>query len=156
MASYNERCGCDGGLPSEFYQIERIITDINNHPPTPGTNGYWMIWNPATRKYEESTVPLPDGTLPDISDATKGWYLTNDGERVYWAKVNGGGGDKEFAFTQSVASATWEIQHDMDKYPAVTVVDTGSNVVIGEVVYNDQNKITITFSSAFSGKAYLN
>lgn len=92
MASYNERCGCDGGLPSEFYQIERTITDINNHPPTPGTNGYWMIWNPAKRKYEESTVPLPEGTLPNISDATKGWYLTNDGERVYWAKVNGGGG----------------------------------------------------------------
>lgn len=92
MASYNERCGCDGGLPSEFYQIERTITDINNHPPTPGTNGYWMIWNPAKRAYEESTVPLPEGTLPDISDATKGWYLTNDGERVYWAKVNGGGG----------------------------------------------------------------
>lgn len=92
MASYNERCGCDDALPSEFYQIERTVTDINNHPPTPGTGGYWMIWNPAKRKYEESTVPLPEGTLPDISDDTKGWYLTNDGERVYWAKVNGGGG----------------------------------------------------------------
>lgn len=92
MANYSNHCGCDDALPSEFYQIERTITDINNHPPTPGTGGYWMIWNPAKRKYEESTVPLPDGTLPDISDATKGWYLTNDGERVYWAKVNGGGG----------------------------------------------------------------
>ena len=92
MANYSNHCGCDDALPSEFYQIERTITDINNHPPTPGTGGYWMIWNPAKRKYEESTVPLPEGTLPNISDATKGWYLTNDGERVYWAKVNGGGG----------------------------------------------------------------
>lgn len=92
MANYSNHCGCDDALPSEFYQIERTITDINNHPPTPGTGGYWMIWNPAKRAYEESTVPLPEGTLPDISDATKGWYLTNDGERVYWAKVNGGGG----------------------------------------------------------------
>lgn len=92
MANYSNHCGCDDALPSEFYQIERTITDINNHPPTPGTGGYWMIWNPTKRKYEESTVPLPEGTLPDISDATKGWYLTNDGERVYWAKVNGGGG----------------------------------------------------------------
>lgn len=80
-------------VPSEFYQIEAKITDLNNHPPTPGNNGYWMIWNPITRKYEESTVSLPEGTLPDISDATKGWYLTNDGERVYWSQVQGGGGD---------------------------------------------------------------
>ena len=80
-------------VPSEFYQIEAKITDLNNHPPTPGNNGYWMIWNPITREYEESTVSLPDGTLPDISDATKGWYLTNDGEHVYWAQVQGGGGD---------------------------------------------------------------
>lgn len=84
-------CSCSP-VPSEFYQIERTITDINNHPPTPGENGYWMIWNPTTRKYEESTVDLPEGTLPEVSDTTKGWYLTNDGERVYWAKVNGGGG----------------------------------------------------------------
>lgn len=86
-----KHCDCNNALPSEFYQIERTITDINNHPPTPGTNGYWMIWNPTTRKYEESTVPLPDGTLPEISDDTKGWYLTNDGENIYWAEVQGGG-----------------------------------------------------------------
>lgn len=78
-------------VPSEFYQIEAKITDLNNHPPTPGNNGYWMIWNPTTRKYEESTVALPEGTLPDISDATKDWYLTNDGEHVYWAQVQSGG-----------------------------------------------------------------
>lgn len=80
-------------VPSEFYQIEAKITDLNNHPPTPGNNGYWMIWNPITRKYEESPVALPEGTLPDISDATKGWYLTNDGEHVYWAQVQSGGDD---------------------------------------------------------------
>lgn len=89
--STQKHCDCDNALPSEFYQIERTITDINNHPPTPGTSGYWMIWNPTTRKYEESTVPLPDGTLPEISEDTKGWYLTNDGENIYWAEVQCGG-----------------------------------------------------------------
>lgn len=86
-----KHCDCNNALPSEFYQIERTITDINNHPPTPGTNGFWLIWNPTTRRYEESTVPLPDGTLPSVSDDTKGWYLTNDGENIYWAEVQGGG-----------------------------------------------------------------
>lgn len=86
-----KHCDCNNALPSEFYQIERTITDINNHPPAPGTNGFWLIWNPTTRKYEESTVPLPDGTLPEISEDTKGWYLTNDGKSIYWAEVQGGG-----------------------------------------------------------------
>lgn len=87
----SKHCSCENNLPSEFYQVERTITDINNHPPTPGTNGYWMIWNPTTRKYEESTVPLPDGTLPEISEDTKGWYLTNNGKNIYWAEVQSGG-----------------------------------------------------------------
>lgn len=37
------------------------------------------------------TVILGAG-LPDISDATKGQYLTNDGDKAYWAEVQGGGG----------------------------------------------------------------
>lgn len=50
---------CDDNLPSEFYQVERAITEINNHPPKPGDNGYWMIWNPDTHQYEESTIKIP-------------------------------------------------------------------------------------------------
>lgn len=77
-------------VPSEFYQIEQNITKINNHPPKPGNNGYWLIWNVETKQYEESNIPLSDGTLPEVSDDTKGWYLTNDGEKVYWAEVQAG------------------------------------------------------------------
>lgn len=80
-------------VPSEFYQIEENITEANQHPPKPGSNGYWLIWNTTTKQYEESDIALPEGTLPDISVATKGWYLTNDGDKVYWAEVQGGGGD---------------------------------------------------------------
>lgn len=55
----SKHCSCENNLPSEFYQVERTITDINNHPPTPGENGYWMIWNPATHKYETSDIKTP-------------------------------------------------------------------------------------------------
>lgn len=77
-------------VPSEFYQIESNITSMNNHPPKPGNNGYWLVWNVTKQEYEESDIPLPEDTLPDVSDSTNGWYLTNDGERVYWAEVQGG------------------------------------------------------------------
>lgn len=64
--------------------------------------------------------------------------------------------DKTFVYTQAVSSDVWEIQHNLDKYPAVTVVDSGGSVVIGEVVYIDKNNVRITFTSAFGGKAYFN
>ena len=64
--------------------------------------------------------------------------------------------DKTFVYTQAVSSDVWEIKHNLDKYPAVTVVDSGNSVVVGEIVYIDKNNIRITFASAFSGKAYFN
>jgi hypothetical protein len=59
-------------------------------------------------------------------------------------------------FNQSSAATTWNITHTMEKFPSVTVVDSSENVVIGEIIYNSNSSITLTFASAFSGKAYLN
>ena len=64
--------------------------------------------------------------------------------------------DKNFVYVQATSSNIWEITHNLNKYPAVTVVDSGGSVVIGEIVYIDKNNIRITFASAFSGKAYFN
>lgn len=64
--------------------------------------------------------------------------------------------DKNFVFSQNVASSVWEITHNLNKYPSVTVVDSGMNIVIGEVTYLNENEIQIVFTVPFSGKAYLN
>lgn len=48
-------------VPSEFTEIEQNIIAINNNPPKPGSNGFWLIYNPETGEYEESDIPLPDG-----------------------------------------------------------------------------------------------
>ena len=77
-------------VPSEFYQIEDNITEINNNPPKPGENGYWLIWDVTTHQYKESAIPLPDGTLPEINVDTSGKYLSNDGKKAYWAEVQTG------------------------------------------------------------------
>ena len=77
-------------VPSEFYQIEDNITEINNNPPKPGENGYWLIWDVTTHQYKESDIPLPDGTLPEVNADTSGKYLSNDGKKAYWAKVQAG------------------------------------------------------------------
>lgn len=65
-------------------------------------------------------------------------------------------GDKNFVFNQNVASNIWEVNHNLNKFPSVTVVDSGKNIVIGEVLYINENYLQISFSSPFSGTAYLN
>ncbi len=69
---------------------------------------------------------------------------------------DGGDGDKTFVFTQAVPSDKWIVNHGLNKYPSVTIVDTAGTVVIGNVDYVDINNVIISFSSAFAGKAYFN
>jgi len=70
--------------------------------------------------------------------------------------ISSGIGDKTFNFTQTVPSAVWTIQHDLGKFPSITVIDTGNTVVTGQYTYIDNNNVTLNFSAGFAGKAYLN
>jgi hypothetical protein len=60
-----------------------------------------------------------------------------------------------YTHDQITAQSTWNIVHDLNRKPAVVVVDTAGNVVIGSIQYIDNWTITINFSAPFSGKAYL-
>ena len=64
--------------------------------------------------------------------------------------------DKTFIFTQGTPSTSWVIQHNLGKFPSITVVDTADTVVVGDYNYTDDNNVTLTFSAGFAGKAYLN
>lgn len=64
--------------------------------------------------------------------------------------------DVHYTHDQISASATWTVTHNLGKCPSVTVVDSSGAVVIGDIVHDSINQLTITFSGAFSGKAYLN
>ena len=65
-------------------------------------------------------------------------------------------GAPTFIFTQNVPSTTWNIQHNLGKFPSITVIDTGDTVVTGEYNYTSNTNVILTFSAAFAGKAYLN
>ena len=92
----------------------------------------------------------------DLSGSTNGFSktLTTDGELLTWT-------NRTYTHTESSGSDTWTITHNMNRHPSVTVVDSAETVVIGTIVYNSANQITLTFfadDSAYSliGKAYLN
>ena len=67
-----------------------------------------------------------------------------------------GSGDKSFTFTQSSASATWNINHNLGKKPSVSIADSADSLIHGAVSYTDLNNLTISLSAPTSGTAYLN
>lgn len=63
---------------------------------------------------------------------------------------------ENYVHDQQVASDTWTVVHNLNKYAAINIVDTSNDIIMGEVKYNSLNQLTITFTAAISGKAYLN
>lgn len=57
---------------------------------------------------------------------------------------------------QIMSSNVWIVNHTLDKFPSVSVVDTGGNLVMGDVEYITTSQLKISFNHEFSGKAYLN
>ena len=70
--------------------------------------------------------------------------------------ISSGVGDKNFVFNQAVASATWTVQHNLNKFPSCTMVLSTGQQGYGDVTFIDENNLTITFAGAESGKAYIN
>jgi hypothetical protein len=64
--------------------------------------------------------------------------------------------DKSYVHNQISASTIWDINHDLNKFPNITIVDSAGNVVVGDIQYISENEIAVVFSAPFSGKAYLN
>lgn len=60
-----------------------------------------------------------------------------------------------YTHIQAVASSTWIVTHNLGWYPNVVVQDSTGTTVEGDITYNTRSKLTLTFSGAFSGRAYL-
>lgn len=101
----------------------------------------------------------PDKTLSIQSPEQK----INVVHRTQTVNLNNGGrrglpgepGDKNYiqSFTNRDVLT---IHHNLNKNPAVTVIDSAGTQVEGTVEYIDLNTVKLAFSSPFSGKATLN
>jgi hypothetical protein len=64
--------------------------------------------------------------------------------------------DKTFIYDQVTPATIWTVQHGLNKFPSITVVDTAKSVVVGNYTYVDNNNVILEFSAPFAGKAYFN
>ena len=93
------------------------------------------------QQLSEAIQGLALSTTDDLSEGVTNLYFTP--ERV------------SYTHTQGVASTTWNITHNLHFYPNVTVQDSAGNIVEGEIAYTNSDSLVVTFSTAFSGEAYL-
>lgn len=114
--------------PNDYYDFE--VTRIEDHPTLDDT-------------YFISVVPISGNSNSTLSN------------NEYYA-FTPATGDLSYTHNQSSASNSWVITHNLGKKPSVTIQDSAGTDVHGEVEYNSDQKLTITFSSAFSGTAFLN
>ena len=110
---------------------------VINQPPS-----NTIVVNPPIGSTSASTVV-------DVSDATTGPQGPAGPQGVPGA--SGG----FFTFTQASPASTWTISHGLGYRPNISVVDSAGSQVEGNTVWTDINNLTITFSGAFSGVAYL-
>lgn len=60
-----------------------------------------------------------------------------------------------YRHTQNAPLTTWTVNHNLNFYPNVTVFNSAGNQVEGNVAHTNETSLTITFSTAVSGKAHL-
>jgi len=144
-----EYLGGNGSISMDHYYtivnflMEKNITNIVKSIDTSDTA--FINMTPTTPSSGDVTITASLSATGTPDNTT---FLRGDNT---WIKA-----DKDFVFTQGTPSATWTIQHNMDKLPAVAAVNNNNMIVYGDVLYVDNNNLTITFSGGFSGKAYLN
>jgi len=56
---------------------------------------------------------------------------------------------------QGSSSNTWTIPHNLNFFPNITTMDSAGAVCEGEIQHVNRNTARVTFSSPFSGDAYL-
>jgi len=54
------------------------------------------------------------------------------------------------------AGVAQTIAHNLNKFPSVTVVDSGGSHIVGDVQHINENSFTITFTASFQAKVYAN
>lgn len=134
-------------------------------------NGYWLlqgnllITGGLTQYVDDGSVDLPNlyDALP-IDNETIYWEEIKDEEdnvvgRILKSKltdISDIESDKTYYHTQGTSSNEWHINHNLGKYPSITAFDSSNAQVHGDIIYNNLNEVTLTFSASFAGYAYLN
>ena len=120
-----QACECDCKLPTEFYQIEDNITEINNHPPYLGDNNKWMIWDVGKQEYVESDIEVVAGEedYQTKDNLTTSITAESTDEQYPSAKAT-------YDYGQSIAQSTGKIDAITVNGTPQTIEDKTAKIVV--------------------------
>jgi hypothetical protein len=108
-------------------------------------------------------------SIDTITDSGSGYstlavtFIEGNGSLVgnkYYAMAYSPKGQTDKNFVSSnisfSANTAETINHNLNKFPSVTTVDSAGSHVVGDVQHINDNSFTITFTSSFTGKVYAN
>jgi hypothetical protein len=122
-----------------------VIVEVGN----PNVRGEYSVTSSYDYEDDNNFIVI------DVTAVNTNGSLTDEAYYVF-SSTTTSGTDKKYTHVQSSAAATWTITHNLDKQPAVSVVDSTDNVIICEVEYTSLNQVELRFSTPYSGKAYFN
>jgi hypothetical protein len=114
---------------------------------------------------QAGTVPLPNPGVTGPGGVIS-FFVTNGD---YWLHIAGQSfyvivdldpnlthvWPSTFRWEQAAPASTWVIQHGLNSYPSVSVLDPANEELFGEVDYVDDDNLTITFGAPQAGVAFL-
>ena len=121
-------CECDCKLPTEFYQVEDNVTEINNHPPYPGDNNKWMIWDVNKHEYVESDIEVIGGGGGDYQtkdNLTTSITAESTDEQYPSAKAT-------YEYGQSIAESAGKIDAITVNGATQTVEDKTAKIIVNK------------------------
>jgi hypothetical protein len=95
---------------------------------------------------------------PVVGQLYVGDHAVYSWDGVKWVATSigdSGDGQAGYYHTQLSPSDSWTIHHNLDRYPAVVVLDSSNRQVFGDVQYLSTNTLVVTFNAPFSGNAQL-
>ena len=112
----------------------------------------------AVFSWISSTQNAQNSSFYDIVVAYKGGNNGLIANKDYFISLltYAGANDANFLYTLDGSTNVYAIDHNLNKYPAVTIFDANNAEVETQIVFNSLNRATLTFSLPFTGKASFN
>jgi len=112
----------------------------------------------AVFSWISSTQNAQNNSYYDIVVAYKGGNNGLIANKDYFISLltYAGANDANFLYTLDGSTNVYTIDHNLNKYPAVTIFDANNAEVETQIVFNTLNRATLTFSLPFTGKASFN
>lgn len=129
-------------IPTAFLQLATNVRILYEHPPTPGDNGYWMVWDPVTGEYKQSDIAVT--SLPIASATTLGGVKIGEGVNVtedgtISVSSTGGSGITQSDIPDASASAKGLVNQGVAVANSSGATDTTLETVVNNLLASLRN-----------------